>query len=86
MLAGLANLHSSTATAPVTDPLRESDFFDCGRDQIRPSTMSLGNEGQKCVVRYTDVHEKEWVSGNCENEGGNSFLALVVVLVEAILL
>ena len=60
-----------TFCGPVTYPaeqpagmmLRESNYFDCGRDQLRVDVIDEADNGQNCVVRFINANGKAWVSG-----------------------
>ena len=74
------------AKAAATELLRESNYFDCGRDQIRVDVVDPDDIGQQCVAEYVNANEKEWVNGAGKREQGKILSILVGMVVGALML
>jgi hypothetical protein len=54
---------SYPALKPAGMLLRESNYFDCGRDQLRVDLIDKSDLGQQCAVEFINANGKEWVNG-----------------------
>jgi hypothetical protein len=72
---------SYPARKPARMLLRESNYFDCGRDQLRVDLIDKIDLGQQCVVQFINANKKEWVNG-AEGNGrsGKALLCLTVAI------
>jgi hypothetical protein len=54
---------SYPAQNPVAMLLREGNYFDCGRDQLRVDLIDKNDAGQQCAVGFINANGKVWVNG-----------------------
>jgi hypothetical protein len=76
----VANL-SYPAQKPARMLLRESNYFDCGRDQLKVDLIDCMDAGQRCVVQFINPNGMKWVNG--AQAGGIRWLALLWPLMVA---
>ena len=50
---------SYLARKPVEVLLRENNYFDCGRDQLRVDLVDKIDLGQQCAVRLINANGEE---------------------------
>lgn len=62
-VCGVVAKVSYPALKPAGMLLRESNYFDCGRDQLRVDLINKRDRGQKCVVEFINANGKEWING-----------------------
>jgi hypothetical protein len=65
---------SYPAQKPARMLLRESNYFDCGRDQLRVDVVDREDAGQQCAVQFINANGRTWVNG--AQADGISLLAL----------
>jgi hypothetical protein len=54
---------SYPARKPAGMLLRESNYFDCGRDQLRVDLIDKSDLGQQCALGFVNANGEEWVNG-----------------------
>jgi hypothetical protein len=72
---------SYPARKPAGMLLRESNYFDCGRDQLRVDLIDKTDLGQQCAVKFINTNGKVWVNGAEGNgQSGRALLYLAVAV------
>jgi hypothetical protein len=72
---------SYPARKPARMLLRESNYFDCGRDQPGVDMIDKIDLGQQRAVQFINANGKEWVNraeGN--GQSGRALLCLAVAV------
>ena len=69
---------SYPAQKPARMLLREGNYFDCGRDQLRVDVIDREDAGQQCAVQFINANGMTWVNG--AQAHGISLLALLALL------
>lgn len=62
-VCGTIDKLSYPAQKPAGMLLRESNYFDCGRDQLRVNMIDKNDAGQQCAVGFINANGKVWVNG-----------------------
>ena len=60
--------------------LREGNYFDCGRDQLRVDMIDKEDAGQKCVVQYINANGKKWINGAAKSFVNSASMAVTVAV------
>jgi hypothetical protein len=72
---------SYPARKPAGMLFRESNYFDCGRDQLRVDLIDKIDPGQQCAVQFINANGKEWVNGTERNgQSGKALPCLAVTI------
>jgi hypothetical protein len=72
---------SYPARKPAGMLLRESNYFDCGRDQLRVDLIDKIDLGQQCAVQFINANGKAWVNGTEGNgQSGKALLCLAAAI------